>query len=501
MKAWVESTSLGRYRVRTRLPDGRKVTVGEGATFERREDAERMCLVVTETMRDADEYGLTVAAFGDKWIQTRELTPECRDAKNERGRFKQYIEDDEIGRALLRNVRRGDVIDWTRRLLRRVARGTVKNALTLLRGIFRAAHDKGLVKVNVALDVRLPRATQTEEPWTYLIPEEQARLIDAFAHPERHIIAFAIGTGLRAGELCALHLRDVHVDIEHPHVVVRYGAPAKEPTKSGRIREVPLFGVGLDAARAWLAALPGYAAKNPHGLMFPRLRGGYRDPAHVIPWRRDPKREPLLGGHQSWKDGLDAAELGRDARWHDLRHTCASSLVSGWWGRSWSLEEVREMLGHSSIAVTERYAHLAGTAVRRAAAETRAAAPRLPHAPRRALPENLNDVAGSHFRDLNSRPTVYETPADRSDIATIEPAWGNRGANVARELLEAVARGDGSQATQLAAALAMAVLDAPEARLAMAVAAGGPLAVTHAVRLAELVMIRAEVGAARGETG
>ncbi|MEO6575667.1 MAG: site-specific integrase, partial [Polyangiaceae bacterium] len=56
--------------------------------------------------------------------------------------------------------------------------------------------------------------------------------------------------------------------------------------------------------------------------------------------------------------------------WHDLRHTCASALVSGMWGRAWRLEEICALLGHSSITVTQRYAHLAGTALVVAAEET-----------------------------------------------------------------------------------------------------------------------------------
>ncbi len=65
--------------------------------------------------------------------------------------------------------------------------------------------------------------------------------------------------------------------------------------------------------------------------------------------------------------------VGRHVHWHLLRHTFASSLVAGWWGRRWSLEEVRQVMGHSSITVTERYAHLARTRVHELGREAREA--------------------------------------------------------------------------------------------------------------------------------
>jgi integrase len=49
---------------------------------------------------------------------------------------------------------------------------------------------------------------------------------------------------------------------------------------------------------------------------------------------------------------------------HDLRHTCAAWLVSA----GVPLAEVRDLLGHSTVKMTERYAHLAPENVRRAVA-------------------------------------------------------------------------------------------------------------------------------------
>jgi hypothetical protein len=65
------------------------------------------------------------------------------------------------------------------------------------------------------------------------------------------------------------------------------------------------------------------------------------------------------GKTYGFRKHLKAAGIVRAVRWHDLRHTCASSLVAGWWGNVWRLEFVRDLLGHSSVTVTEIYAHLA----------------------------------------------------------------------------------------------------------------------------------------------
>jgi integrase len=174
----------------------------------------------------------------------------------------------------------------------------------------------------------------------------------------------ALGTAVRMQELWCLHLADVHLDGDEPHIYVRHGSwdPIKEryrPPKGRRgerkPRRVPLFGLALDSLRRWIAELPTYAKSNEHKLVFPTERG-----------KRRLKTPPRSWAKVVEKFGV-VPRIGREPWWHLLRHSCASSLISGAWGMRWSLEDVSEMLGHTSVKTTEIYAHLAPGAVQRTA--------------------------------------------------------------------------------------------------------------------------------------
>jgi integrase len=191
-----------------------------------------------------------------------------------------------------------------------------------------------------------------------------------------------------------------------------------------KIRYVPLFGLGLRAMRRWLELLPTYCPKNPLALVFPGPTGARRQPGkHLHVTRRDPETNkpqpvnPLLEYLGAAGIVIDQRHDRMPVRWHDLRHTCAAALVSGMWGRRWSLEEVKGLLGHESVTTTERYAHLAQSALKTAAAETGGPADKPTRKPTQKKKQDEGSGAKSlkslrsHLRDLNSRPTVYETVA------------------------------------------------------------------------------------------
>ena len=210
------------------------------------------------------------------------------------------------------------------------------------------------------------------EDWP-LKPAEQQAAAEAVQHnPERWLIQFAMGTGLRQGELWSLPVEDVHAAEDEPGgpwVNVRFGSKGRPP-KNGRPRKVPLFGMALEAAREWAKVLPVYAPHNPEALMFPTPAREKEHRSGGRGWEGGARRQ-VGKTPPAWSKVKEA--LGsRKVWWHLLRHTCATSLICGWWGRTWSLEEVGKLLGHSSVKVTERYAHLLDSELAHIAAESHA---------------------------------------------------------------------------------------------------------------------------------
>jgi integrase len=370
----VEQTLSGRWRVRMSLAGVGRKTID---TFDTREEADAQCAVMADILKREQPYaGKTVLAFGHDVLTQREVGGHISDPGSDWSRWNNHIKTDEIANRPIKSVRDIHVEDWLDRLnTKGISRQTRLHCLNLMRVIMHRAKKKRLIKENPCIGIRLEVEKRTIEPWTFATPEEQDALIAATPKPLDAIVEFAIGTGMRSGEMAALRLVDVHVDGADPYVTVRYGGPPDKPTKWGRIRQIPLFGRAMAALRRWLDVLPSYAPKNPRGLLFPAHHGGFRNHDHLLRWGVW-KGVPARGKpgdrnyHTATTGVLERAGITRPFRWHDLRHTCASSLISGWWGRHWTLKEVCDLLGHRSITTTERYAHLADTALKQAARET-----------------------------------------------------------------------------------------------------------------------------------
>jgi len=235
-----------------------------------------------------------------------------------------------------------------------------RSYLAVLRAILQDAVSVDfLLESNAARDVRL-KAGRAEpgEADRAPTPKEAAALLgcEAIPRPDRLIIAFALGAGLRPGEWRSLELADVHLDAAVPHVVVQYGTVDRGPTKTGRKRKVPLIPLARHALVAWLEQLPTYAPANPMGLVFPSPRGKQRDDS-CFGRRRPLPGEARKSNAPRWHDFLRVAGIDRTLTPHGLRHGCATGLLTGWLGQQLDPWAVQVLVGHDRLATTERYLH------------------------------------------------------------------------------------------------------------------------------------------------
>lgn len=380
----VDQLPSGRFRARIRI-DGKRITIGSYATAdEARDDLKKAAVIGKRAVLDPSD---SLARFGEtviaRWARTKRVSR--RAAKNDSRTWQAHVVGSALGARPIRVVSRADLRGWVDGLLRSgLTAPTVRAYLTTVRRVLAVALDEERI---TAIPTRVRVAGETESAWTYLTPEEQERLLSCEAIPEadRCVIALALYTGLRAGELCALRLADVRPT----EITVRFGSTPSGPTKTRRTRVVPL----VPAAQAWWDRWSRIRPESPFAIA--AARGGHRH-----------ENRPL-GRTGRWSAYLELAGIDRRIRWHDLRHTCASSLVAGWWGRVWALHEVRDLLGHTKVAMTERYAHLAPTHLAAVAAAT--VAPRSPHDEPNAK-ENTGRIALVAHSALNGIPTRPRAP-------------------------------------------------------------------------------------------
>lgn len=358
--------------------------------------------------------GTTFRAYGEQWLDDLEASGR-RSMKTVRVGWRKHVARSDFADFALSSVTRAHVKEFARQLQKKgLGKGTIRNTLGFVKQCFEAAIDEQLVDANpAAFRAKKHRAAQLDPAtWTYLLPAEQKQLLECEAIPyeDRLFIEFILGTGMRIGEVVNLALSDLHVD-KDPRVVVRIGARDATTTKTGRIRVVPLWGHGLRAARGWVEFLKTSGRKNPHSAAFP-LKSGCRRLSN----------RPFGTGANLWFVYLKAAGFTRRIRIHDLRHTCASSMVAGWWGKVWSLMQVRDYLGHTSIKLTERYTHLAVSDAAEFAQESDRAWSANPTPIPRTTPEALVSEASAVENSTSTRST--DTPVVSGGYAT---SWASRG--------------------------------------------------------------------------
>ena len=243
-----------------------------------------------------------------------------------------------------------------------LAPSSLRRRAAALKGFYRFAYGEGLIGVDVAAHLDLPRP-QRLLPETLTV-EETERLLEAAGgdaaggagdgpprdgpphddtHPlrDRALLELLYAAGLRISEAIGLDRDDLSVD----------GAFVRVIGKGDKERLVPVGDIALDWVGRWMAGprvtllALGQAAPARGGPLFLGDRG-----------RR-------LARQQAWaavKRAAARAGLAERVSPHTLRHSFATHLLEG----GADLRVVQELLGHASISTTQLYTHLTGERIR-----------------------------------------------------------------------------------------------------------------------------------------
>jgi len=248
--------------------------------------------------------------------------------------------DRTFGKKRLSEIHRESLKAFVAKRRREVSDATVRRELALISSIYSHAVNHMPMGPESNPVLAFSKRELKEKPRTrWLTGKEYTRLLDAcWEDMHRHIVTVACQTGMRTGELTGL--RKSMIFLDRKEVVL----PARL-TKNGKPRVIPLLPEAL-------YTLEKVCTEAQGDLVF---------------WNRNNpklKPKPYTAFNRFFRGARRRANLN-DVRFHDLRHTFAS-----WWVQSGGdLMVLRDILGHQSMKMVERYAYLDTKSAHRAIAE------------------------------------------------------------------------------------------------------------------------------------
>lgn len=329
--------------------------------------------------------GLTVAQWMEIWLTTiaprrvRQSTLESTYAPKVRNRIIPGLGKHRLDRLTPEHVERF----YTRLEAERLAPATVLQIHRILSRALKVATQRGYVGRNVATLVDAPSVNQDEiEPLTLDEAQRIMELAAGLRNGTRWSVALALG--LRQGE--ALGLRWRHVDLDAETITIRWQLQrlawqhgCTDPHACGKDHH------GEDCPANCIGHARTCPGRTGGGLRLTELKSDKSKRTIALPAQlgtalRAHRTEQLaermaagpvwedtdlvwcqrngrpIGNHadwDEWKSLLKAAAI-RDVRVHDARHTAATLLLA----QGVDQRVVMQILGHSQISMTSRYAHV-----------------------------------------------------------------------------------------------------------------------------------------------
>jgi integrase len=250
--------------------------------------------------------------FADKYL--KEVIPLMRSVRSETIRVRRWTRD--LGTRPLGQITRAELETWQRETRLRCKPSTVNRELGRLRHMLNRAVDWGLLEHNPIKGLKFLRENNARQRYLSL-----EGLVHACISPRvRAIVTIALHTGMRLGEILNLRHRDLDF---------RSGLILIPNSKNGEPRHIP-----MDAAVTSL--LNEYPHHSNSELVFANKAG-----------------DKLSAIRNSFTAACERSGIV-NLHFHDLRHTFASH----WMMAGGDLYVLKDILGHKSIVMTQRYAHL-----------------------------------------------------------------------------------------------------------------------------------------------
>ena len=322
------------YRVQIRL----KGYPTQTASFQRKTDASRWAQQVETAIREgrhfktAESKKRTLSELIDKYI-AQVLPTKPKSLEKQKAQLTWWKE--QLGAYSLADITPAMIAEYRDRLLEEVTRrGTKRSNSTVVRYMAALSHaftvavrEWGWIE-----DSPLRKVTKPKEPSgrvRFLDDDERGRLLDACKESRSPyllpIVTLALATGMRKGEI--LNLTWGNINFERNRIILL-------ETKNGDKRVVPL-------------------SNHTKGILF-SIREQNSEPSFfVFPRPTGQKPQKPLDIRTAWDAALERAQI-KNFRFHDLRHCCASYLLMN----GASLAEISEVLGHRTLAMVKRYAHM-----------------------------------------------------------------------------------------------------------------------------------------------
>lgn len=320
------------YRVRVRL----KGYPVQTATFTRLTDAKRWAQDTESAIREGRHFKTaeakkhTLADLVDRYIKDV-LPTKPKQAPAQRPQLERWKA--ELGSYALADITPALIVECRDKLSTEpTPRGEQRSPATVVRYMAALSHAFTIavnewqwLEDSPMRKVKKPKESRGRV--RFLDDEERTKLLAACKESSNTwlypCVILALSTGMRQAELMGLKWQDVNL---------KDGYLILHETKNGDRRRVPLSGLALV-----LLQEHGKVRRLDSPLLFP----SHRDPQKPIDLRKP------------WTIALNQTGIV-DFHWHDLRHCTASYLAMN----GASLAEIAEVLGHKTLQMVKRYAHL-----------------------------------------------------------------------------------------------------------------------------------------------